>query len=91
VADEVRDNEEKRRFELVVDGHMAFAAYQASPGVVTFTHTESPKELAGKGVGSKLARGALDQVRARGLKAVARCPFIAGFIQKNPDYQDLLK
>lgn len=86
----VRDNEAQHRFELEIDGHTAIAAYSLAPGVITFTHTEVPKELGGRGVGSKLASGALDQVRARGLKVVAKCPFIAAFIQKNASYQDLL-
>jgi hypothetical protein len=50
-----------------------------------------PAELAGKGVGSQLARGALDAVRAKGLKVVAQCPFIAGYIAKHSEYQDILK
>jgi len=90
MADEVRDNSARHRFELDADGHLALAYYQLSPGVITFTHTEVPKELSGKGVGSRLAAGALAQVRARGLKVVPRCPFIAGYIAKHPELQDLL-
>lgn len=86
---EVRDNEQQSRFELAVDGHIAFAQYARTPDVITFLHTKVPKELEGHGIGSKLARGALDLVRAQGLKVVAKCPFIAGFIQKHPEFQDL--
>ena len=50
-----------------------------------------PAELGGKGIGSKLVKGALDQVRADGLKVVAQCPFVKGWIGKHPDYADLLK
>jgi predicted GNAT family acetyltransferase len=49
-----------------------------------------PKELSGQGVGTRLARGALEQARARGLKVVPKCPFIAGFIGKNPEFAELL-
>lgn len=86
----VNDNQAKHRFELEVEGRTAFAEYQLSGRTITFTHTLAPKELGGKGVGSALARGALDQVRARGLKVVAQCPFIAAFIRKNDAYADLL-
>jgi uncharacterized protein len=55
--------------------------------VITFTHTEVPAELSGRGIGSALARGALHQVRAQGLKVVAQCPFIG----KHPEYGDLLR
>ena len=86
----VRDNPARHRFELNVDGHVAVAVYERGEGVITFTHTEVPKELGGRGVGSALAKGALDQVRSQGLKVVAKCPFIAGYIRKNAEYQDLL-
>jgi predicted GNAT family acetyltransferase len=87
---EVRDNAEKHQFELVVDGYTSLAEYRLKPGVITFVHTEVPKELGGRGIGSKLAKGALDQVRARGLKVVPLCPFIKAWIEKHPEYQDLL-
>ncbi len=91
MPDDVHDNPAHHRFELEVEGHTAVAYYRLSPGVITFTHTEVPPELGGRGVGSKLARGALDLVRARGLKVVAQCPFIAGFMGKHPEFNDLLK
>jgi len=49
-----------------------------------------PPELGGKGIGSKLIRGALDQVRLDGLKVIPECPFVKAFIEKHADYQDLL-
>jgi predicted GNAT family acetyltransferase len=91
MPNDVRDNPEKHRFELEVEGHAAVAVYKLDPGVITFVHTLVPDALAGKGVGSALARGALDLVRARNLKVIAQCPFIAGYIAKHPEYQDLLK
>jgi predicted GNAT family acetyltransferase len=89
-ANLVRNNTALNRFELDADSHIAAAYYRLAPGVVTFTHTEVPAELSGRGIGSALARGALDQVRAQGLKVVAKCPFIDAFISKYPEYGDLL-
>jgi predicted GNAT family acetyltransferase len=86
----VRDNAELHRFEIDVDGVTAFSVYGRKGGVVTFIHTEVPEALSGKGVGSSLARGALDLVRARGEKVIAKCPFIAAHIKKHAEYQDLL-
>ena len=86
----VRDNPARHRFELDADGHTAFTEYTLKPGVITFVHTEVPAALGGRGVASRLIRGALDAVRARGLKVVAQCPFVAGFIAKNREYRDLL-
>lgn len=88
---EVRDNLEKHQFEMIVDGHIALAAYRLTPDTITFTHTEVPKELGGRGIGSQLAKGALDQVRKRGMKVVPLCPFIKAYIEKHAEYQDLLK
>lgn len=87
---EVRDNRDMQRFELEADGHTAAAYYRRTPGVITFTHTEVPPALAGRGIGSALARGALASARADGLKVVAKCEFIAGYIAKHPEYADLL-
>jgi uncharacterized protein len=87
---EVVNNTSKHRYELAVDGHVAATYYAIDGGVITFIHTEVPPELGGKGIGSKLIRGALDQVRADGLKVVPQCPFVKAFIDKNAAYQDLL-
>jgi predicted GNAT family acetyltransferase len=87
----VRNNTELHRFELDADGHMAVAYYRLSPGVITFTHAEVPNEFSGRGIGSALARGALDIVRAQGLKVVAQCPFISAFMGKHPEFNDLLQ
>lgn len=87
---QVIDNPALKRFELAAEGHVAGAYYELAGSVITFTHTIVPKELGGKGIGSTLVKSALDQVRARGLKVVAQCPFVAAYIAKHPDYQDLL-
>jgi uncharacterized protein len=87
---DVRDNPAESRFELDVDGHTAIAYYQLSPGTITFTHTEVPPALAGQGVGSRLAKGALELVRAQKLKVVAKCPFVAAYMGKHPEYLDLI-
>jgi uncharacterized protein len=86
----VRDNPARHRYELEVEGHVAFAEYALAAGVITFVHTVVPKELGGRGVGSTLARGALDDVRRRGLKVVAQCPFIKAFMDKHAEFNDLL-
>ena len=86
----VVDNQERNRFELEVPGGHAIADYRVEGGTIVMTHTEVPGELRGQGYGEKLARGALDIVRKRSLKVVPRCPFIRKFIEKNPDYQNLL-
>ncbi|MPY93581.1 MAG: GNAT family N-acetyltransferase [Acidimicrobiia bacterium] len=79
------------RYIAYVDGEPAgFAEYAHEGDVVTFTHTVVEDAFEGQGVGGVLARHALDDVRGRGQRVVARCPFIAGWIERNPDYADLL-
>ena len=85
-------NVELSRFEIHdQDGRLAgFSEYIGGDGVREFVHTVVQDEYEGQGIGSKLARGALDQTRADGLKVIATCEFIKGWIDKHPDYQDLL-
>ena len=88
---DVVNNPAQHRYEIVVDGYLAATYYKLSDGVITFIHTEVPKELSGKGVGSQLIKGALDQVRAEGLKVIPQCPFVKAYIDKHGEYADLLK
>lgn len=90
MAEAVRDNPERQRFELAVEGATAIAEYRIRDGVITFTHTEVPEAFSGRGIASRLIKGALDQVRARGLKVVSHCSFVSGYLQKHPEYNDLL-
>jgi uncharacterized protein len=88
---DVVNNKTQHRYELAVDGHIAATYYELSGEIITIVHTEVPPELGGKGIGSKLIKGALDQVRADGLKVIAQCPFVKAYIEKHPEYGDLLK
>ena len=87
---DVRDNRDESRFELEVEDGTAIAAYRRSEGRIVFTHTEVPEALEGQGIGSALIRGALEQVRAEGLKVVPACSFVRGWIGRHPEAQDLL-
>jgi uncharacterized protein len=86
---EIVNNRTKHRFELAACGHIAATYYDIAGDIITFNHTEVPPELGGKGIGSKLVKGALDQVRAD-LKVVAKCEFVKGYIAKHPEYTDLM-
>lgn len=95
-ADKVRDNAAMSRFELPVQTKehgekIAFSEYRIVGDTIHMLHTESPPELQGMGVGGKLVRGALTLIRAKGLKVVARCPFVRAFLQKNDaEFGDLV-
>jgi predicted GNAT family acetyltransferase len=87
---EVRNNAAEHRYELAVDGQMAIAEYRLRPGRISFTHTEVPDALGGRGIGKRLVKAALDDARAQGLKVVPICPFVKHYIETHPEEQDLL-
>lgn len=85
------DNPGLHRFELRKDGTVAaVAGYKLDGGTIRFVHTQVEPAFEGRGLGSRLAKAALDEVRSRGLKAVPQCPFIAGYIARHPEYQALV-
>lgn len=87
----VADAPDQSRYEARVDGKLAgFAAYTPRGTDVVFTHTQVDDDFEGQGVGSRLVRSALDDVRARGLLATPLCPFVAAFIADHQEYADLV-
>ncbi len=88
MADAVTDNQEENRFEMAGTG--ALIVYQRLPGRIDLVHTKVPEALSGQGVGSRLVKGALDLIRAEGLRVVPSCPFVAAFIERHPRYRSLV-
>lgn len=85
----VRDNKALHRFELDVEGQVAFAIYRETPQAVIITHTETPRALRGRGIASELVKGALEMIRADGRKVIAGCGFVVDYLRKNPQFSDL--
>jgi predicted GNAT family acetyltransferase len=93
VEDDLRiaDNARRSRYEVWVDGRViAFSEYEPEPGRITFTHTVVRPEFEGRGIGSRLARFALDDVRSRGLRISPVCPFIRSYLERHDEYSDLV-
>lgn len=88
-ASAVRDNKSASRFELPVDGSIAFANYRQSGDRVIITHTETPPALRGRGIASELVKGALGLIRADGHKVVAGCSFVVDYLYQHPEYADI--
>jgi len=86
----VRDNKAQSRFELDVQGGMAFANYRLTPSAVIITHTETPRALRGRGIASELVKGVLRLIRADGRKVIAGCGFVVDYLQKHPEYEDIV-
>lgn len=89
---QVRDNPSANRYEARIDGELAgYAAYEVYDDLIVFTHTLVEDGYEGNGVGSALARAALDDVRDEdSRRVVPKCSFIKSWIDKHPDYRDLL-
>jgi predicted GNAT family acetyltransferase len=92
MAPDVAQNQELDRYELVIDGELAgFSEYRLQGTDIVFTHTEITSDDREHGLGGRLVRAALDQVRERtDYRVVAQCPFVSRWISEHPDYQDLL-
>lgn len=86
----VEDNEEEKRFEIKLGNQAAFVTYEKSPNFITYYHTEVPPEFEGRGIAKKLTVYALDYARQNDLQVNALCPFIAAYVKRHPDYEDLL-
>ena len=88
---EVQNDEKGRQFHAEVDGHRAHLDYlKHKDGTLDLIHTEVDPALRGRGVGEAVVRHALDEARSRGVKVIATCPFVKKFIERHPDYQDLV-
>ena len=92
---QVQDVPERKRYEGRDGGPdgplVGIASYDVTAdGVMIFTHTEVPPQLGGRGIAGALVRYALDDVRARGLKAMPACSYVVDYVRRNPEYEDLL-
>ena len=87
----VSEARERNRYEIRVDGELAgFTAYEPHGDLIAFMHTEIDPRFEGRGLGSRLIRDALDDVRRQGLRVLPFCPFVRSFIEGHPDYVDLV-
>jgi len=78
------------RFEIERDGHVAYLEYTLAGKVLQLIHSEVPEALRGKGLGSELARSALEWARENGTKVDVICSTVAAYLEKHPEYSDLV-
>ena len=86
----VENNEAQGQFEIRYEGKVALLAYTRRGESILYLHTEVPGELEGHGLAGRLAKHALDFAREHGLSVVPRCPYVAGYIERYPEYADLV-
>ncbi|WP_367104975.1 GNAT family N-acetyltransferase [uncultured Psychrobacter sp.] len=87
---DIRHDESAKRFETTIDGQTGYISYQERGDTLVYDHTIVPQALGGRGVGSALVEHALDYARAHDKKVVPQCSFVASYINKHPDYKDLV-
>ncbi len=86
----VVDNDAASRYEATVAGHLAVIDYERLPDRITLIHAGVPPEVEGRGIAGKLSRFALDDARAKHLSVIPRCPYVAAYIKRHPEYLDLV-
>lgn len=83
-------NEEKQRFELVVDEHIAFIEYEENEKIIRLIHTESPEAIAGRGVATALIEKTLNYLEENSYGLVPVCPLIFAYIKRHPEWKRLV-
>ena len=89
-AGQVSHDEGRRRFELEEEGETGFLTYDLRDGTIVFTHTIVPPELEGRGIGSRIVAAGLEHARDRGMKEEPQCSFVRSYIDRHPEYADLV-
>jgi uncharacterized protein len=90
VMADLTDNVARHRFEMTIDGAVAFIEYRMEADRLVLVHTEVPEALSGRGIGSAIARAVLDDARDHGRRVVPECEFVASYIKRHPEYASLV-
>jgi predicted GNAT family acetyltransferase len=86
----VTDNYERRRFELAVGDHVAFADYRRQPGRLIITYVEAPPALRGAGAAGRLMQGVLEAARREGVKVTPLCSYARAYMQRRAEFRDMM-
>jgi predicted GNAT family acetyltransferase len=85
-------NDGQKRYELWSGTDLAgFTSFREGPGWIKLFHAEVEPAFEGHGLGGRLAAGTLDDARARGIGVIPACPFIANYVDRHPEYADLVR
>lgn len=91
MSHDITKNEKTSQYETTIDGQLAYVAYDLEdPDRIVLTHTIVPDALAGRGIAGEVVKHALDDARAQNLKVVPQCSYVAAYIKRHPEYEDLL-
>jgi hypothetical protein len=87
---DIYNNEQRQQFQTQVDGQLASLEYRLHEGTMVLMHTEVPPALGGRGIGSALAEYALNYARTHHLPVKIYCPFVAAYVRRHPEHQDII-
>lgn len=87
---QVVDNVERNRYEVVIDDQVAVLDYRRREGLIILVHTEVPRALRERGLGTRLARHALEEARKAGVEVVVKCPFVTSWLKRHREYDDIV-
>lgn len=87
---EVKQKEAASRFEVQSGNNTAVLTYELQDGILVLSDTQVPQAMEGKGIGSALAKAGLEYARKNGLHVIVQCPFVASYVQRHPEYEDLI-
>lgn len=87
---ELKDNAVEQRYEFDLDGGKAVIDYALEPDLIVLIHTYVPPAYEGQGIGRELVRAVLEDIRGKGLQVVPQCSFVAHYIRRNPEWEELL-
>ena len=90
MSSDVRHNPDRSRFETQVDGHECVLDYALEDGVVSMNRVYVPPPLEGRGIAGAITRYALDYSREQGWKVIPNCPYVAAWVKRHPEYQNLV-
>ena len=86
----IADRTDINRYEMAVDGDVAYLTYRRKPDHILLAHTEVPEVFRGRGFGSVLAKHALDEARRAGLGVIVKCPFVTAWLRRHHEYDDII-
>ncbi len=86
---DISHNQAQRRFETEVEGHLAYADYEMDGEVMHFTSTQVPEAIGGRGIAGRLVRTGMDYAREHGHDVVPACSYVAAWLERHPEYEDL--
>jgi uncharacterized protein len=87
---DVRNNESESRYETTVDGHVSVVEYHREGKRITFTHTIVDEALEGRGIAGAMVKHALEDAKTHGLEVVPQCQYVARYIERHPEYQNIV-